>query len=164
MSKVNRNAIAYLSSALLLVFAACTSVRVPDEYVPEPQAAIVAYARDSNRMDLEAIDARWLTHVNYAFADVSPEHEMFLRNASDGVALLKISQDGSVPRELYSRVFLHDETDEIRLHGFGGNDQIIQYGDAADEVFIRIMAIDGNALVIDSSAFEGPARLNQRSP
>jgi len=100
MQMLNRNPAACVSSALLLVLAACTPARVPTEYVPKPQVAIIAYARDSNRMDLEAIDARRLTHVNYAFADVSPDHQVYLRNPSDGAALRKLTSLRTVNPDL----------------------------------------------------------------
>ena len=76
---------------LLLFVAACTTTRTASEYVPKPEYHIIAYVRDSNQLDLATVDAHRLTHVNYAFADVSPEHRMFFRNESDAAALRKLT-------------------------------------------------------------------------
>ena len=91
MPTLGRTAAVSTSCALIVACAACTSAGIPTDYIPAPEYAIIAYVRDSDQMDLESVDARRLTHINYAFADVSPDHRIYLRNASDGAALRKLT-------------------------------------------------------------------------
>lgn len=39
-----------------------------------------------------------------------------------------VARRGAASRIIYSRVFHRDETHEVRLHGFGGNDEVVRHG------------------------------------
>lgn len=95
------------SSGMLL--ASCTSSRsdagfasasgVADAYVPPPAYVIAAYVRPSSRLDLAAVDARRLTHIYYAFADVQDE-ELVLRREDDPENLRKLTALRSINPDL----------------------------------------------------------------
>ncbi len=95
----------------------------------------------------------------------SDKHERFeiarLNADETRLVVLKTKKEGDVVRELMRRVFLHDETDEIRLFGLGGNDQFILEGDADDGLLIRIIGGEGDDRFVDSSEVKGPSRLTR---
>lgn len=64
-------------SLLLLLFAGCRSF-LPD-VAPERKFRIIGYVRGV--ADIQAVGAKKLTHINYAFAQVSPEGAMVFNNA-----------------------------------------------------------------------------------
>lgn len=80
------------------------------------------------------------------------------------VIFLQRSPDGDAVREIYRREFRRDETDEIRILGLGGNDQIVLYGRADDQPIVRIRGGGGTTAFIDSSAFPGPLRVVNAKP
>lgn len=51
-------------------------------------------------------------------------------------------------RELYRRLFLSGETDELRLYGLGGNDEFVLEGAAREGVLILAVGGDGDDLVV----------------
>lgn len=61
--------------AVLLLLVGCRTATIPG---PDPGYRIVAYVR--GQAHIERIGAHKLTHVNYAFATVSPEGEMILHD------------------------------------------------------------------------------------
>lgn len=77
-------------ACVLFLLASCVSPQLVVEPVPEPAYHIAAYVRGSNRMDLSDIDARRLTHVYYAFADVE-NHELIMRRDDDAENLRKLT-------------------------------------------------------------------------
>lgn len=93
------------------------------------------------------------------------KHERFeitrLTDDETQVVMLKTRQEGDVVRELSRRVFHHDETDEIRLYGLGGNDQFVIDGEAGDALRIRMIGGDGDDAFVDSSTVDAPARLTR---
>ena len=52
---------------------------------------------------------------------------------------------------MYSRVFLPDETKEIRLHCLGGNDTVIVRGSAERSIVVRVDGGPGDDVLKDIS-------------
>src|SRR5690606_37722021 len=76
--------------AAAVLVTSCSTPRsaadLAEAYVPAPAYTITAYVRPSGRFELASIDARRLTHINYAFADVQ-DAELVLRRADDATHL-----------------------------------------------------------------------------
>lgn len=93
------------------------------------------------------------------------KHERFevtrLNPRETQVLMWKTKVEGDVVRKLYDRVFLHDETDEIRLYGLGGNDQFVVDGDVDDGILVRIIGGDGSDSFEDRSRVGGAGRLTR---
>lgn len=66
------------------------------------------------------------------------------------VYLLK-SKEGEVKRKMYERTFLRSETKEIRLYGFGRDDQFDIKGDVSKSIKIRIIGGKGDDKIHDTS-------------
>ena len=56
---------------------------------------------------------------------------------------------------LFERAFSGEETKELRLYGFGGNDEFRLSGDVKKGTVVRIIGGKGNDVVIDSSSVSG---------
>jgi hypothetical protein len=75
---------------------------------------------------VEVAEATYEMHARVVDVLGSNKHERFevrrLTDDSTEVVVYKTSKEGEVRKELYRRVFLHDETEEVRLYGLDGND------------------------------------------
>jgi len=94
------------------------------------------------------------------FPDVvgSNKHERFeIRRLNDDrteIVMYKTSKDGEIRKEIFRRIFLGSETEEVRLYGLGGNDVFIVDGNAKGGIRIRAIGGTGADQFIDNS---GPA-------
>jgi hypothetical protein len=70
------------------------------------------------------------------------------------VMLLK-TKSGKLKREMYERVFLTSETDEIRLYGFKGDDIFELTGDVSKGIRVRIIGGKGDDVIEDRSSVKG---------
>jgi len=89
----------------------------------------------------------------------SNKHERFevtrLNADETRVVVRKTKKEGDVVRELYHRVFRHDETNELRLYGLDGSDQFIVEGEADDGILVRMIGGDGADRFEDRSEVGG---------
>lgn len=74
------------------------------------------------------------------------------------VLVQKISKKGQLEQTLLDRVFLKEETREIRLFGLGGEDRFAISGDAANSIRVRVIGGAGNDLLLDSSRVRAPGK------
>ena len=86
-------------------------------------------------------------HILARYVDVlgSDKHERFTVIAAEDsvtVTMSKVTKKGEFRQDLYRRVFYPDETEEIRLYGFGGNDRFVLSGSSGFP--IRIYAVGGS--------------------
>lgn len=73
----------------------------------------------------------------------SDEDELFdITRNDDGSVLLQVYKSGNSSDKLYERTFYAQDTREIRLYGFGGNDKFIVKGNN-DKIKIRMIGGDG---------------------
>ncbi|MCW3107238.1 MAG: surface antigen precursor, partial [Segetibacter sp.] len=63
-------------------------------------------------------------------------------NGDVGVSIYKIKEKGGVDRLLYSRIFDHHYTKDIRLYGLGGNDIFTITGTAKSPIKVRMVGGD----------------------
>ncbi|MEM6326510.1 MAG: BamA/TamA family outer membrane protein, partial [Bacteroidota bacterium] len=90
----------------------------------------------------------------------SREHERFevtRRLGETEVVMYKTRRDGEIVRELYRRVFDHDETDELRLYGFDGDDTFVVSGPHDGGPVVRLIGGGGSDL-FDTEAAGGGRR------
>jgi hypothetical protein len=101
----------------------------------------------------------WLVDLAHRYYDVlareadvhasdDAESVTITRNADGTMSLTIARADGS---EFFSRRFLPDETDEVRLYLYGGADRIVIEGAGAATIVVRIIAGDGADTVINRS-------------
>jgi hypothetical protein len=76
-------------------------------------------------------------------------------NDSTKLTIYKIDQHGNVSGIIYWRTFITSETNEIRLYGFGGNDQFNISGKTNKSVLIRVIGGSGKDSIIDNSTVKG---------
>ena len=78
------------------------------------------------------------------------------RNDDGSVALkvYKITNDGEQSRVMYDRVFDAQDTKEIRLYGFGGDDKFVVKG-TTDKIKIRLIGGDGEDHFENTSSSKG---------
>jgi len=69
----------------------------------------------------------------------------------DGSVDVTAWQRGRAQRPVYSRVFLPDETSEIRLHCLGGNDTVVVGGNAERSILVRVNGGAGDDALRDES-------------
>lgn len=90
------------------------------------------------------------------------KHERFevtrLNSNETRVVVRKTKKEGDIVRTLYDRTFLHDETNEIRLYGLGGNDQFIVEGEVDGGVLVRMIGGEGSDRFEDRSSVAGIPR------
>ncbi len=95
----------------------------------------------------------------------SDKHERFevsrLSDDETRVVVYKTKKERDIVRELYRRVFRHDETNELRLYGLGGNDQFIVEGEVDDGILVRMIGGDGADLFQDRSRVKGLGRMSR---
>lgn len=71
----------------------------------------------------------------------------------DGDLLVNVSLDtqGETPAETYySRKFVRDETNEVRIYLHAGNDRVISEGQAKRRILVRVIGEEGSNVVDDS--------------
>lgn len=74
------------------------------------------------------------------------------------VKMYDATDDGEKKRKLYDRTFYPDETQEIRIYGFGDEDFFYVSGSAEDSPLVRIIGGDDKDVFADSSRVEGWSR------
>jgi hypothetical protein len=88
----------------------------------------------------------------------SEEKEIFevrrLNNDSTLVTVYNPKKNGK-QEIIFERVFLKEETHELRLYGFGGNDEFRLNGDVKKGTLVRIIGGKGSDHVMDSSSVNG---------
>ncbi|MEH0158693.1 BamA/TamA family outer membrane protein [Limibacter armeniacum] len=72
-------------------------------------------------------------------------------NGETAVTVRKISKKGNLKQELYHRTFYPDETKEVRLYGFGGEDEFKLNGTSKNGIKVRIIGGEGEDVVEDNS-------------
>jgi hypothetical protein len=77
-----------------------------------------------------------------------------LNNDSTLVTVCKEKNNGS-QEIIFKRVFLKKETHELRLYGFGGNDEFRLNGNVKNGILVRIIGGKGSDQVVDSSSVKG---------
>jgi hypothetical protein len=65
-------------------------------------------------------------------------------DASVSLIIYKVNKEGEANRKLYERLFLPDETKEIRVYGMGADDKFEIKGSARSTICIRIIGGTGN--------------------
>jgi Omp85 superfamily domain/Calcineurin-like phosphoesterase len=78
----------------------------------------------------------------------SDKKELFdvarLENGSVLVKVFKVNKNGDTSAKLYQRLFLVNETKEIRLYGLGGDDRFLLHGSGGNTIKVRIIGGVGN--------------------
>lgn len=89
----------------------------------------------------------------------SHKHERFeVTRRADGqteVVVFKTSREGEIRRAHFRRTFSPQETKELRLYGFGGNDRFIVRGDAGSGIRVIAVGGPGDDAFVDSSSVRG---------
>ncbi|MBO9203807.1 MULTISPECIES: BamA/TamA family outer membrane protein [Niastella] len=89
------------------------------------------------------------------------EKEIFevrrLNSDSTLVTVYKQKENGA-QEIIFERVFLREETHELRLYGLGGNDEFRLNGDVRKGTLVRIIGGRGSDHVVDSSSVNGWSR------
>ncbi|MGK7389923.1 MAG: BamA/TamA family outer membrane protein [Candidatus Cyclobacteriaceae bacterium M2_1C_046] len=92
----------------------------------------------------------------------SDKHEYFLVERLDDertrVTMYKSNDDGGKEKILYQRTFYTDETDEVRLYGFGNKDFFEVTGEVDESIVVRIIGGDGEDEITDKSYVRGRAK------
>lgn len=73
-------------------------------------------------------------------------------------AVYKLRPDGSYGDLIYKRIFITGQTKEIRLYGFGGDDEFHVEGKVDEGLRVRIIGGEGRDLIADSSRTTGLSR------
>jgi hypothetical protein len=89
----------------------------------------------------------------------SNKHERFevkrLDDDSTRVTVFKTNKKGEKRRVIYDRTFLRNETREVRLYGFDGNDTFVVEGDVGRGILIRAVGGAGEDSFVDTSSVSG---------
>lgn len=78
-----------------------------------------------------------------------------LRNKQTEITVKKISKKGNIKQTVYHRIFHSNQTKEIRIYGFDGNDQFVIKGEDKAKIRVRIIAGNGNDIIKDSLKLKG---------
>lgn len=81
-----------------------------------------------------------------------------LPSGNTRVVVNKITKEGEIGRELFNREFEADVTKEIRLFGFGGDDEFVTTGTAPRGARVRIIGGAGKDKVTAEARVRGPLR------
>ncbi|HWW43231.1 BamA/TamA family outer membrane protein [Pedobacter sp.] len=85
--------------------------------------------------------------AEYVEIPASDKREHFeIQHKKDGqveLTIRNIKKDGSIGRKLYKRTFKQEQTKEIRIYGFGGNDVFAVNGDQKSSITVRMIGGDG---------------------
>lgn len=76
------------------------------------------------------------------------------------VTLQKISKKGKLEQILYERTFYANETKEVRIYGFGGNDVFKIKGEETNKIKVRIIGGEGDDQIIDESTSATTKRIS----
>ncbi|QNH63723.1 BamA/TamA family outer membrane protein [Hymenobacter sediminicola] len=137
--------------------------QLPDSVYQLSGPTIVAKLK-SNRNALPAYAAQYYRFLARQ-VDItgSEQSEYFLverlNNAQTRVRMYQLaaaSEPAAVP--LYDRTFLTEETREIRLYGYGGNDRMEVNGTVNKGITIRMIGGEGHDVLMDHSHVAGPLR------
>lgn len=89
----------------------------------------------------------------------SDKKELFkierLDDETTKVTVYKISKKGELDKVIYQRTFKTEETDEIRLFGFDGEDRFEVSGKVKKGIKVRIIAGDDDDIIVDDSFVGG---------
>jgi hypothetical protein len=112
-------------------------------------ARLLKIRRDS----LASVSIRYyLTIAEYAEVRLSDAAEnVTVDRLEDGRVNVTAWQRAHASTPVYSRVFLPDETKEIRLHCLGGNDSVIVRGSAGRTIVVRVDGGAGDDVLKDES-------------
>jgi hypothetical protein len=78
-----------------------------------------------------------------------------LNDEETKVTVIKISKKNNRDKVLYERTFKTDETKEIRLFGFDGEDEFEITGDVSKGIIVRIIGGEDEDMIVDRSAVSG---------
>jgi hypothetical protein len=85
----------------------------------------------------------------------SDKDELFLiegrENGETQVSVFNLNKEGEKGAEIYIRLFLPEETEEIRFYGFGGDEQFEISGKGRKEITTRIIGGEGLDIIADKS-------------
>ncbi len=89
----------------------------------------------------------------------SDKHERFVVERLPGgdldVTVYKTTKEGEDRRIIYQRRFFEDETEEVRLFGFGGRDRFELVGDEPTGIFVRVIGGAGEDAFADATTRRG---------
>lgn len=101
----------------------------------------------------------YLLHARSVDIVGSHKHERFaVRRLNDDeteVVMYKTSKEGEIRKEIYRRTFHRNETQEILLYGFGGNDTFEVTGEVNNGILIAAIGGPGEDTFIDQSKVGG---------
>ncbi|MGK7392468.1 MAG: metallophosphoesterase [Candidatus Cyclobacteriaceae bacterium M2_1C_046] len=88
----------------------------------------------------------FLSKEAYIVTSHDPERYEITRDNNDSttVEIFKITEEGEVGKQLYQRVFLSEETQELRIFSRGGNDHFIINGNVEKGIPIKIVGGEGS--------------------
>jgi hypothetical protein len=81
--------------------------------------------------------------VDIAGSQKHERFEVYRRKGETEVVMIKTNSEGELIEELYRRTFDNDETKEIRLYGFDGNDQFVVSGQQGGGPVVRLIGGSG---------------------
>jgi len=136
-------------------------LRLPSSVYAREGRDLVAVLKGRRQLLPEAVTSyyRLLAGTVDIRGSDKPELAEILRNDDTHVLVRVFAKDGDgtggAGRQLYCREFCSGETDEIRLYLQGGDDTAVVTGKVESSLSVRIIAGEGNDLVIDSSQVDG---------
>lgn len=162
---LDRNFTNQLSLAEWLLVAHQLQKRLTDEAIVEavnqlPQAIyelsgeMIIEKLKRRRDDLYKYAAEYYSFVNEE-TDITGtrKNEIFtVTRLNNDSTLVTVSNEKEI---FYKRVFLRNETKEIRLYGLGGKDQFIIEGETDKGILVRVIGGEGEDKVTDNSVVKG---------
>lgn len=136
------------------------SVRAWPEPIQNLHAKEIIAKLKSRRDKLPQIAEKYYEILS-KYVDVygSKKHEKFqierLNDNETRVTVYKMKKEGELKKIIFQRVFLRNETKEIRLYGMGGNDLFDVTGNVDKGILLRIIGGRGNDTVIAPSKVSG---------
>ncbi|EMR03968.1 BamA/TamA family outer membrane protein [Cesiribacter andamanensis] len=135
--------VAHIQENLEDVFIEEAMRQMPDEVFSISGPEIIAKLKSRRAVLDEAAREYYLALAKYVDVFGSDKHERFeverLPDGSTRVVVYKIKKDGEQEHILYDRLFLPDETREIRLWGLAGEDEFRISGEAPDAILLRVI-------------------------
>ena len=127
-------------------------LKLPSQH-RQAEGDTVAHMLRSRRNSFASVSSRYyLTIAEYTEITLSDSaEEVTIDRLEDGRVDVRAWQRGLAPTRVYSRVFLPDETKEIRLHCLGGNDTVMVRGNAERSIVVRIDGGPGDDVLKDGS-------------
>lgn len=137
-----------------------------DEFLPKMTDAVIDEAVSRQPKEIQSISGDFIRNTlkarrqyladeimqyykflaNVVSVTGSDKHELFdITRGSDGsvqLRIYKITKEGEQSTLMYDRTFHPQETEELRLYGFGGNDKFIVRG-TEDKIKLRMIGGDG---------------------